>query len=175
MVDSSTFYNSPVYSTLVERILERVRVVVTRVVGDYRLQQLESSLLSQDVVSAVVDELRLTVQNTVETEAASGATDDQVIRSAVSAARPRVEAAVRAVVQRNPGLQVSSSFYTSGVYASLVERVLDDVRIVAEQELSVVRSRLVRAGQIVVEEVLVEISPQIRGIVRDVLVSSQLM
>ncbi len=170
-VDTTTFFSSPTYQTLVDTILRRIRVVITQVVEEYRRADLERVVLSQDVVNQAVDELRWVIESTVENEAAANDNDNAVVRTTLSAVRPSVETAVRSVLERNQGIVVSESFYTTATYRTLVERILDDVRIVIEQELSVVRSRQANAG-IVVDEVVTEVTPQVRGVVRSVLVSS---
>ncbi len=158
------------------RVLSRVRVIVTELVREARVQETERAVLSQTFVDQVVDELRWNVQTIVEREVTAGGSDDAIARRVLDALRLEVRTAVRTVLEKNQHIQVGASFYDSSVFDTLVERVLDDLRIIVLQEINVVRSRLLvdqeNSKAALVQTIATRVSPTIRAFARTVVSQS---
>lgn len=151
------------YAELLESVLIKIRAAVASAVRAIRKEQTEQVVLGRDFIDAVVDQLRPTIVAAVSANV-NEENDDAVVSAAASAASARLESAVRSVSSSTYGLvSLPPNFYSSSVYSVLSDKVLADVRVVAQQELTVLRSRQTVDKAALVTSVASRVTPTVRA------------
>jgi len=161
-VDTTAFYASSDYDALVSKIVAKIRVILIETISEIRREQVttiqKDVLLGEDFVGAVVEDLRPVVEAEVGHEVSVNGGDRD---AAVSAVLARIRGQLRRAVStaaRGVGLDLSADFFSSEVYRILSELILQDVRIIVEQEMTVALGRLAD-----MERIVRDITAEVRG------------